>query len=138
MSSMINLIISGQPQAKQRSRKGGAGNWYNPQEDGMNTVKRLIKDQLTEDFITIPKNIPVAVNVYWFIMPSKTMATKKFIDLIKNDDIPHLIKPDIDNLKKYILDCMSKIVFQDDCQVWTELNNKYWSNNPRTEIEIIW
>ena len=104
----------------------------------MEIVKRIIKQQLPEGFNIIPKHIPVIGNVFWFIEPSKTMASKKFVDLIQNDDIPHTIKPDRDNLDKYGLDCMSKIVFADDCQVYGGEIYKFWSMNPRTEIEIKW
>lgn len=138
VNNILNIIIPGQPQAKQRSRKGAHGNWYNPQSDEMDKVKKDIKKQLPEGFKFIESNIPVIENVYFFIQPSKTKATKKFIDLIKNDDIPHTQKPDKDNLEKYSLDCMSKIIFADDCQVYGGELFKYWSMNPRTEIQIIW
>jgi Holliday junction resolvase RusA-like endonuclease len=138
MNNLLKITLPDKPQAKQRSRKGKHGNWYNPQSDEMEIVKKIIKEQLPENFKIIDKNIPVIGNVYWFIKPSKTMATKKFIDLIQNDDIPHIQKPDRDNLDKYNLDCMSKIVFADDCQVYGGEIYKFWSMNPRTEIEIIW
>lgn len=137
-NNILYLTIAGQPQAKQRSRKGKHGNWYNPQSEEMDIVKRHIKDQLPSEFILIDKKIPVILNATFFIEPSKSMATKKFIDLIKNEDIPHIIKPDRDNLDKYIMDCMSDIIFHDDCQVYSGELNKVWSMNPRTEIEVIY
>lgn len=138
MQNFLKIIIPDNPQAKQRSRKGRSGKWYNPQSDEMEVVKRIIKQQLPENFKMIPKDIPIIGNVYWFIEPSKSKANKKFIDLIQNDDIPHIQKPDRDNLDKYGLDCMSKIVFADDCQVYGGEIYKFWSMKPRTEIEIIW
>jgi len=137
MNNIIHITFNAQPTAKQRSRKGG-NHWYNPQAEEMNIIKRSVKDQLPEGFTIIKSNIPVTVNINWFIQPSKSMGTKKFIDLIKNDDIPHTIKPDRDNLDKFALDCMSKIIFNDDCQIYDGRLSKYWSTDPRTEIEIIW
>jgi len=137
VENILKIIVQGKPLAKQRSRKGG-NHWYNPQEDEMGKIKNIIKNQLPDGFKTIGKDIPVVVNVFWFIEPSKTMASKKFVDLILNDDKPHTIKPDRDNLDKLVMDCMSKIVFADDCQVYAGELYKFWSMNPRTEIEIKW
>lgn len=138
MNNSLKIIIAGQPQAKQRSRKGVHNNWYNPQADEMESVKKQIKRQLPEEFIMIGKKIPVIVNSYFFFYPAKTYATKKFLKEIEDDDIPHVKKKDRDNLDKFFLDCMSGIMFYDDCQVYGGEIFKYWSSNPRTEIEVMW
>ena len=137
MNNIINLTISGQPIAKQRSRKGKYDNWYNPQSDIMFQIEKEIKKQLPDGWEKINSDVPVTVNMSWFISPAKTKATKKFIDFIKNEDIIHTQKPDRDNLDKFYLDCMSGIVFHDDCQCGAGELIKIWSVNPRTEIEVI-
>jgi Holliday junction resolvase RusA-like endonuclease len=136
INNSIEIIIPGQPLAKQRSRKGGYGNWYNPQEKEMNIARRIIKEQLPESFTMIEKNVPVIVGINFFFAPPKT-TTKSLLQEIENNDmIPYLKRFDLDNLEKFILDCMSKIVFYDDAQVFSETLAKYYAM-PGTEKTII-
>lgn len=137
MNNHLSIIVSGKPKGKQRARKGG-GHWYNPQKSDMAIIKRIIEQQLPEDFIRIPKGVPVIVNWTIFFEPAKSQKTKKFLDLIKDDMYPYIKKPDRDNADKLILDCMSKIVFYDDNQAYGGEIYKYYSTNPRTEIEVKW
>ena len=138
MKNFLNITLPGQPTAKQRSRKGWQGHWYNPNADDMMKTKRVISEQLPDGFRTIDSKIPVIVNVTFFFKPSKGESTKKFIKEVEHDLVPHLKKPDRDNSDKYILDCLSKIVLHDDNQIYGGTIFKYYSNNPRTEIEIRW
>lgn len=137
MNNSITIVIPGKPKGKQRARKGGR-HWYNPQKEKMQVDKRLIESQLPEGFVMIPKKTPVLVDVFFFFEPAKAQKTKKFIALIKNENYPYLKKIDRDNGDKYALDCMSKLVFYDDNQVFGGSIFKYYSLNPRTEIEIKW
>ena len=132
MKNILHLTINGPPQAKQRSRRGSAGNWYNPQSFEMNRCQRLIKSQLPKNFKMIPKNIPVIVNITWFFKPAKKNS------ILEDESFYHSQKPDLDNILKFVLDILSKIVFYDDNQVSGGLFRKYDSNNPRTEIEVMW
>lgn len=135
--NILNLTISENPIPKKRSRKGKNG-WYNPQSDIMNQTRIIIKNQLHDSFKIIPKNIPVIANISWFFEPAKSQKTKKFLDLIKNDDYPYIKKKDRDNLDKFILDVCNKIIWYDDAQAYKGTIEKYYSMNPRTEIEVIW
>lgn len=53
--------------------------------------------------------------------------------------IKHITKPDVDNLAKNLLDCMTKMeYFGDDRQVISlSIDKKYSSERPRWEIELI-
>jgi len=137
MNNILYITLQGKPLGKQRARKGPHG-WYNPQEKEMQIAKNIIKKQLPENFEAIPSNIPVIVNTTFFFEPTKQQRNKKFIELIKNENYPYCKKPDVDNLKKFTLDSMSKIVFYDDNQVYgcEKMFKFYTLNNPRTEIEV--
>jgi Holliday junction resolvase RusA-like endonuclease len=104
----------------------------------MDRIKKEIKQQLPKGFKYIEKEIPVTVNCIFFCQPAKYERTKKFLEKIQHEDIPYLKKPDRDNADKFALDIMSKIVFYDDNQVYDGRLTKYYSINPRTEIEVIW
>ena len=45
-------------------------------------------------------------------------------------------KPDIDNYEKALYDSMSGIIFHDDGQIALHTVGKFYSNNPRIEVEI--
>jgi Holliday junction resolvase RusA-like endonuclease len=137
MQTIINLTIQGKPHAKQRARTGKYGNFYNPSAGDMKLMLIEVKKQLPEGFIMITKGIPVIVNNIFFFEPTKSESTKKFLKLIENDDYPYIKKPDRDNLDKFVLDCLSEEVFYDDNQVYDGRITKYYSMNPRIEIEII-
>lgn len=130
--NILNITIPGKPIAKQRARKGAYNIWYNPQADIMNSIKRTMKYQLPDNFKMIPKNIPVQINLIFCFNPTKSQ--KKI-----NEFEPYIKKPDIDNLSKFILDIMSKIIFHDDNQCYCQgAEKRYTLKNARTEVEVIW
>ena len=138
MNNCLYFTLQGKPVAKKRARKGAYGNWYNPSKKETIIAKRNIGEQLPETFKMIEKNVPIILNIAWFFEPSKSQATKKFIELIKNDDYPYLKKIDRDNLDKFIMDVFSKLICYDDSQIYKGTIEKYYSLNPRTEIEVKW
>ncbi len=48
----------------------------------------------------------------------------------------HIIKPDNDNLEKFVLDALNGVFWKDDCQVQVKGKFKMYSHEPRTELEI--
>jgi Holliday junction resolvase RusA-like endonuclease len=48
----------------------------------------------------------------------------------------HSKKPDLDNLVKFVKDCLNGIAWKDDAQVVTLAATKKYDENPRTMIEI--
>lgn len=52
------------------------------------------------------------------------------------DELDKLPKPDIDNYEKALYDSMSGIVFQDDGQIALHTVGKFYSLNPRIEVEV--
>jgi len=125
----ISFIVQGNPIPKQRSRKGAYGNWYNPQSTEMNIFKRIIKNQLPEKWEIIPAKKPIQCDISFFFEINKT-------NISEGD--PYVLKKDRDNLDKFVLDSLSKIVYYDDCQVYCGWIEKVYSKIPRTEIKIQW
>ena len=50
---------------------------------------------------------------------------------------PCNLKPDLDNLEKFYLDCASGILFQDDRMIISLQSKKKYDKNPRTEIIVM-
>jgi len=51
--------------------------------------------------------------------------------------IPHNIKPDTSNLVKFYEDAANGILYRDDCMIVSLTAEKRYSDNPRTEINIM-
>ena len=99
------------------------------------------------DFISLarqylPENInsehPVSLLVeFYFPIPNSYPKWKK--DLMLKTRWPHTKAPDLDNILKLTMDCMTKLGFwKDDKFVYSVNAEKYYSSNPRTEVELIY
>ena len=57
------------------------------------------------------------------------------------DAIPHIKRPDLDNLIKQINDCINGIIVGDDSQITTIAASKFFTEKeiePRTEITVFY
>jgi Holliday junction resolvase RusA-like endonuclease len=73
---------------------------------------------------------PLRLNAtfYMVIPPSRERKSKP--------GYPHAVKPDLDNLVKYICDVAQKVLFENDSRI-AEINcKKIYSKKPRTEFII--
>ena len=68
-----------------------------------------------------------------FGMPYPKSKLRKDTDLSK---IPHNVKPDLDNLIKFVLDCGNSLLWPDDKRVVRLVSEKIYSDEPKTIITI--
>lgn len=80
---------------------------------------------------------PLRARVRFYIKPPQYLlkVKKNWQDLL-DEIIPVGKKPDIDNYEKALYDSMSEIVFKDDGQIAHHDVAKFYSLNPRIEVEI--
>lgn len=71
---------------------------------------------------------PVHLDVI-FYMPYST--NKK-----KNNEVYHIVRADLDNLIKFLLDCAHDILFKDDKIVCSISAKKIYDTHPRTEFTL--
>ena len=106
---------------------GGRNRTYmdTPTRAKMKTFKSLVKEAMTEcGFQMFPRHVPVEVHAWCFLKRPK----EDFISRVRaegrlkpeslqqaNTVVP--VKPDTDNLAKFILDAISEVVFADDSQI---------------------
>ena len=64
-------------------------------------------------------------------------SSKKNQQALADETMPVDKKPDIDNYEKALYDSMSEIVFKDDGQIALHDVGKFYSLNPRIEVEIV-
>ena len=130
----MKITIPGKPIAKKRPRFARRGKFvttYSDQETEEGKVLWEIRQQAPESRF----KGPISINL-WFGMPIPKSTPKKASQLMKNGNVPHIKKPDIDNLIKFYLDVMNGEVFEDDKQVYKLRAIKTYSEDPITEIII--
>ena len=136
MSNYITLTIPGDPISQQRPRlfrRGRNTHCFDPQSREKHEVKQYIQSKLEDkewSYPTYPK-----VNLFFYMPVPKSFA-KEDRALAVNEKLRHIKKPDVDNLIKFYLDCMSGLVLKDDNCVSIGKAMKIYSNNPRTTIFV--
>jgi Holliday junction resolvase RusA-like endonuclease len=129
----MRIVIEGKPIPKQRPRFAmKTGRAYSPQKHLMFAVMMNIKKQVGN-----MKPITCAVKVetiYYMPIPKNTRKSNLF-DMTSGATY-HTKTPDLDNLDKFIWDCMNGVVWVDDRQVAENHTKKKYSMKPRTEITI--
>jgi Holliday junction resolvase RusA-like endonuclease len=131
---MISLDLYGTPVASARPRFNFASKHaYEAPEQ--TKLKEGAKWQLKSQYREEPLWCPVIVDIIFFMpIPGSTSKPKKRQML--NGILHHITKPDIDNLQKFVLDCLCGIVIQDDRRVVEIHASKKYSSKPGTLIRI--
>ena len=129
----IKLIIPGEPVAKGRPRVTKHGITYTPKktENYENLVKLCYMQQSQGD--VLEGELKANIKAYFQIPKS---ASKKKYNAMEQGDIRPVKRPDIDNIIKSVLDSLNGLAYRDDSQVVCINAEKYYSDNPRVEIEI--
>lgn len=135
-NDFVYFNIYGEPFAKQRPRATKKGRYitiYTPRETKLyeNKVKtaynkiyssKQLKGDLTveiEGIFSVPKSIP----------------NKKAKQML-NGEIPHIKKPDCDNMAKVCLDALNGVAYMDDAQINTLNIYKHYGEEPMIKITI--
>ena len=129
---MIKLTIPGEPVAKARPRvtKFGA---YTPEKT--KNYETLVKELFIIEHgqVLLEGELHINIKAY-FKIPNSTSKKKKALMLDKS--IRPTKKPDVDNIMKCVTDALNEIAYQDDKQIVSAGIEKYYSDEPRVEIEI--
>lgn len=133
---MIRLVIPGEPIPQGRPRFSTANGYiraYDPH------VSRKYKDLVKAIAVhakvksAFTEAVEMVVHVYRPIPRSWSLKKQTSAD---RGIIRPTTKPDIDNYVKAVKDGLMGIVYCDDSQVVRLVAEKYYSFNPRVEIEI--
>jgi Holliday junction resolvase RusA-like endonuclease len=128
----IKLTIKGKPIALKRPRFGNK-RAYDPQKK---EKERWILEAKTQIQVK-PTGKPVFISID-FKMPIPKNFKKTDINLIKTWGYLyyHSKRPDLDNLIKFVKDCLTGVLWLDDSQVVSLFASKYYSTEPATEIIV--
>jgi len=133
----INMILNTPPKAQMRARARKRGKFitmykHENQIENEKIIKHLLKKYAPKE----PLKGVLKMQVFCY-MPIPSGTSKKKLELIRSKPVYHTKKPDIDNLLKNILDCMTSLKFwKDDSQVSIVEGYKVYSDSPRWEIDL--
>lgn len=130
---MIKLTIHGKPIPQQRPRLSKNGKVFSKQFKEKRFVQWQIKSQMNDQDAFKDRDASISVEIA-FHMPIPSSWSQKRLKSVLGK--PHHVKPDVDNLEKFYLDCMNKIVYPDDCQISQLYCKKIYSDKPRVMINI--
>lgn len=133
--NIISIELVGNPIPQKRPRFSRQGNFvrcYDSQLKYKESYQFRIKSQFRENML----NGPLSLDIIFF-MPIPKSASKREKTKMVEGIVFHTKKPDLDNLLKFAIDSLSKIVFGDDRQIVDICARKIYSRHPATMIQVI-
>ncbi len=129
---MIKLTIPGEPVAKGRPRVTRYGT-YTPEKT--KNYETLVKELY---FVKHKQTLfegELKINIKAYFRIPKSASKKKRAEMISGKIRPTK-RPDWDNVGKTVTDALNGVAYEDDSQIVSATVEKYYSNEPRTEIKI--
>lgn len=130
---IINFTIPGQVKSKARPRMSTrTGRAYTPKDTVMyeNWVRQCYIDQAGRNML---EGTLVADITAYYQVP-KTSATKAL--KMVSGEIRPVVKPDLDNVAKIVLDSLNGIAYADDKQIVELRVKKVYGSEPKVEVVI--
>lgn len=132
---MISLDLFGIPVPSARPRFNfRTKHAYEDAEQGK--LKEGAKWQLKSQYREEPLGCAVSIDLTFYLPIPKSASKPKQRQML-NGVMHHISKPDIDNLQKFVLDCLNGIVIEDDRRVIEIRARKIYSTKPGTLIRIM-
>ena len=137
MSNKIEFIVPGKAQAKQRPKFNRfSGRAYTPKQTI--SFENWVKDCYFRSISSIDnkptdKPLKVSITMYVEIPQSKS---KKQKEKMLSGEIKPIVKPDVDNVAKSILDALNGIIYLDDKQIIELDIEKIYAETSWTEVKI--
>jgi len=130
------ITINGRPIAKQRPRFARIGKGVHTYSAQAAEEGRWILE--AQQQVKKPLAGPLTLSlVFAMPRPKHHYGTGKNLGKLK-DSAPlwHTGKPDLDNLAKFVKDCLNGVAWQDDSQVCRLVAQKVYSDKPQTVVCI--
>lgn len=129
----MQFNISGVPIAKRRHRFYMKPGMKGPRAyDDQKKERKKFQIELMAQIKSRPLwSGPIDLDLYFFMPIPSSYSKKKTVDCI-DGKIHHLVKPDTDNLIKFVMDCLNGIVWKDDKQVILIRARKKYGDVPQT------
>lgn len=137
MTKTIKFIVPGEPQGKARPIVKKNGHAFTPTKTKAYEafIQACYINTCQEVKNTYTGRVEARIIAYYKIPKSDSKKKK----LAKAEGILRpLKKPDLDNIAKAILDALNGVAYKDDCNVVALQIEKWFSIEPRVEVEIIY
>lgn len=124
---------------KARPRFTRSGRTYTPAKTQAfeKQIALMARRAMADSGVSRVESGAVSVLAYFYYTPPQSWSKKRKLELIKKVVVPKTTKPDIDNLKKAVLDGMNGVVFADDALVSRISAEKAYSYAFGDSIKII-
>ncbi len=131
----INFIVPGKPFGKQRKVTNRSGITYMPKETLMyeNHVRACFMTACKGHLNPSADPLHAEIKAFFQIPDSWPKKRKK---VAETEDMPCLLRPDIDNIEKIVFDALNGLAYNDDKQIYSVICSKYYSARPRVEITL--
>ena len=131
----VKFSVLGECKGKGRPRATtikGHARMYTPKDTVMyeNLVRYTYQSEIGERLCGA---IEMSVKCYF---PIPKSISKKQREKMLSEKEPYLKKGDIDNVCKLLMDSLNGVAYDDDKQIYKLTGEKYYSDNPRVEIEL--
>lgn len=134
----ICFTVYGQPVAKARARaflRNGHISHYTP--DKTVCYENLVALAASEAMQKIPPlQSPIKLTLSAFLAIPKSWRAKKQV-AAATGQLPHITRPDLDNIVKAVKDGLNGVAWQDDAQVVVCNAKKHYGVQPRVDIVIL-
>lgn len=132
---VLKFCIFGKIQPKQSARFTKFGVYQNPKVKAYELeVQRAFREKYKSD-VRFPSNMPLVISLRVYL-PIPTSKTKTFKEQAEKGLIRPTTKPDTDNCGKIIKDALNGFAYYDDRQIVSEHIEKWYSSEPRVEVQI--
>jgi Holliday junction resolvase RusA-like endonuclease len=146
----VQFTVRGKPCALRRpgprqyqSKTGGFRPFYNPSKEKQGVFKKtmlalLSPDIIANEVVLFPSKTPVSVKlVSFFERPKSHFVGSQPGGKLKSSAPMHAIgRADVDNLAKFVLDCLNGVVCHDDRQVVELYACKKYANEGATSVTV--
>lgn len=129
---MPTIIIPGECVPKGRPRFTRSGHAYTPKKT--KDYEKLVQQYIKLQRIT-PTDKPVKVEIVIYKSVPKSWSKKKKQEALDGIILP-IVKPDLDNYLKSILDASNGLLYADDNQIIDIVASKRYASMPYVEISL--
>lgn len=130
------IIIPIEPVEQQRPRatnRGGHVQIYDPPK--VKKFKKEVAEFINQQPLPRFENVELSVQIKFFRKIQKSLTKKERKYRLSHVHRP-VVKPDLDNYTKSILDALNGLLWDDDAKIVHLELDKYYSEQPRIEIEV--
>lgn len=128
---MFTFEIQGQP-VPWSAHRGYGRRSFNPKFKEKQYYQWQIRSQFNREN---PIGGPVRLHISFYLpIPKGTSFIRR--KQMLNGKSFHIKRPDLDNLNKFLEDCLKTIVFEDDSQVCEIVSKKIYGEIPKTVVQV--